>query len=416
MRIAVHRACVDPDRLPFDAAERKGIGHPDSLADLVADTFSHRYSTWSRHRFGAIPNHWVDKVTLVGAAAEVTFGGFDIHKPVDCYLFGKITDRVGSTPVPVEEIFGEVIANVLPTALGDGRILDHVRLHVNNTSGIAVDHDARFYRPQAAEDVATVLAVESVANDTVLCTGAGRRGFAADLAVGLERWITGAEFQRMTPAVGTDVKIMVVRVGSVVDVTAAVPFHPEVVGSWKAYRGCLADVRVAISAELKSLLDQDPRARDVTGLSLSLNTKDTPGRGYLAPFGTSLGKGDCGAVGRGNRYSGAIEPLRPASCEAPAGKNPVHHAGKIYTAVAAEAARLILVETSVYAEVTIAARNGGQLGDPAHVLVSLERDVDTATMTAVEQIVRGCVAGAADYSNRFLATDPLTLFREGAHP
>jgi len=412
MKIAIHHACVDPDRMPFDTAERKGIGHPDSLADLVADAFSQRYSTWCLHQFGAIPNHWVDKVNLVGAAADVRFGGFDIGKPADCYLFGKITDQVGSTSIPVAELFEEVVTSVLPAALGDSRILNHIRLHINNTRGVAVDHDPRFYRPRSGEDITSVLAAESVANDTVICVGTGRRGLAGDLAVALERTITSEGFRRAVPGVGTDVKVMVVRVGSALDITAAVPFHPELVGSWQAYRGCAAEAQAAISTDLKTLLDQDPRANDITGLSLALNTKDTPGRGYLAPFGTSLGKGDCGAVGRGNRYSGVIEPLRPASCEAPAGKNPVHHAGKIYTAVAAEAAQRVLAETSVYAEVTIAARNGGQLTDPAHVLVSLSRQVDAATAAAIERVVRWSVAGAADHTDRFLATDPIARFRE----
>jgi S-adenosylmethionine synthetase len=171
-----------------------------------------------------------------------------------------------------------------------------------------------------------------------------------------------------------------------------------------------------ISGELKALLDQEPRARDITAVSLHLNTKDTPGRGYLAPFGTSLGKGDCGAVGRGNRYTGAIEPLRPASCEAPAGKNPVHHVGKIYTAVAAEAAQRVWDETSTYAEVTIAARNGGSLCDPAHVLVSLDRAADPATVATVERVVRRSVTGAAGFADRFLATNPVARFREEARP
>ena len=414
MKISIHRACVDPDRLPFDAAERKGIGHPDSLADLVADAFSQRYSTWCRQRFGAIPNHWVDKVTLVGASADVRFGGFDIRKPVDCYLFGKITDSVGPTRIPVEDLFDDVLADVLPAALGDHRILDHVRPHINNTSGVAVDHDPRFYRPGSGDDIASVLAAESVANDTVICVGTSRPGLAATLATELERRITGDGFRGALPAVGTDVKAMVVRTGSTLDITAAVPFHPEQVGSWDTYQSCLADAQAAISAELKTLLDREPAARDITGLSLCLNTKDIPGRGYLAPFGTSLGKGDCGAVGRGNRYSGAIEPLRPASGEAPAGKNPVHHAGKIYTAIAAEAAQRVLAEASVYAEITIAARNGAHLADPAHVLVSLDRDTDASTTAEIERIVGDSVAGAIGYPERFLAVDPIARFRSGA--
>jgi S-adenosylmethionine synthetase len=352
-------------------------------------------------------------VNLVGGGADVRFGGFDILKPADCYLFGKITDQVGATQVPIEEIFRAVVLDVLPAALGDRRILEHLRLHINNTRGTAVDHDQRFYRPDAALDINAVLATESVANDTVVCVGTSRRGLAADLAIRLERRLTSEEFRQRVPAAGTDMKVMVVRIGSALEVTAAVPFHPELVGSWPAYRTALAEAQSAVSAELKSLLDQEPRARCITGMSLHLNTKDVPGRGYLAPFGTSLGKGDCGAVGRGNRYSGVIEPLRPASGEAPAGKNPVHHAGKIYIALAAEAAERVLAETSVYAEVTIAARNGGQLDAPAHVLVSVDREVNAATVVEIEGVVRRTVAGAAAFAARFLAAEPLARFRDG---
>jgi S-adenosylmethionine synthetase len=413
MRIVVRQACVSPDRAPFDAAERKGIGHPDSLADLVADTFSQRYAAWCLRQFGVVPNHWVDKVNLVGAVAEVAFGGFAIHKPIDCYLFGKITDNVGSTAIPIDALFYESVIDVLPAALGDSSVVDHLRLHTNNTRGVAVDHDREFYLPEAPGSLAQVLARESVGNDTVICVAGSRRGLAADMAVRLEQRITGTEFRSRFPAVGTDVKVMVVRVGADLDVTVAVPIRPEAVASFDAYRTCLAEVQSAVSGDLKTLLDGEPRARAVTAVALHLNTKDAPGRGYLAPFGTSLGKGDCGAVGRGNRYSGAIEPLRPASCEAPAGKNPVHHVGKIYTAVAGEAARHVMAETSMYAEVTIAARNGSALGDPAYVLVALDHLPGTAVTAEVERIVRHHLAGAADFAERFLATDTVERFRGG---
>jgi S-adenosylmethionine synthetase len=412
MKITVQHACVSPDDLPFDTAERKGIGHPDSLADLIADAFSRRYAHWCLRQFGAIPNHWVDKVNLVGAAADVRFGGFDIRKPVDCYLFGKITDQVGAMRIPIEELFQDVVDEVLPSALGDGRILEHVRLHINNTRGTAVDHDAQFYEPCAADSISRVLATESVANDSVICVGAARRGLAAELAVALERRITGADFRQAFPAVGTDVKVMVVRDGENLDITSAIPIHPEWVNSWEAYRSIVDEAQGAVSAELKALLDNDARARGCTNVALHLNTKDRPGYGYLAPFGTSLGKGDCGAVGRGNRASGAIEPLRPTSCEAPAGKNPLHHVGKIYTTIAADAARRILADTGRFAEVTIVTRNGASLSDPAHVLVALNSPVDEVIAVQIERILLVSVADATTFTDRFLVIDPISAFRE----
>jgi S-adenosylmethionine synthetase len=176
MRIVTSLGATHPDRAPFDVAERKGIGHPDSLADLVADTFSRRYANLCRERFGAVPNHWVDKVNLVGAAADVRFGGFDIRKPVDCYLFGKLTERINGADLPIADLFDEVLREVLAEALGDDAALGHLRAHVNNTAGTAVDHDEQFYQPRTAGAIHRVLSDESVANDTVLCAGTGAPG------------------------------------------------------------------------------------------------------------------------------------------------------------------------------------------------------------------------------------------------
>ncbi len=413
MKIIVEQGVIDPDRKSFDVAERKGVGHPDSLADLVADAFSHRYIRWSQDNLGVIPNHWVDKVNLVGAAAEVSFGKFEIIKPVDCYLFGKVTERVGAATIPIENLFADAVTSVLPVALGDKRVLEHLRLHVNNSSGIAVDHDPQFYRPSSPTGVRGVLAAETVANDTVICVGGSRPGLAGSLAMRLESAITGPEFRAAHPAIGTDVKVVVVRVGSEVDITACVPCHPEAVESFAAYSETLSEVRVAVAVLVEGILAADERASGIAGWGLHLNTKDVPGRGYLAPFGTSLGKGDCGAVGRGNRFSGTIEPLRPSSCEAPSGKNPLHHAGKIYSSLTLEAAAAILQQTGSFAEVTVAARNGAPLDEPAYVLVTLDRHADALMSRQVEGIVRQTLATAGEFAGKFLDLDLIDNFRTG---
>jgi S-adenosylmethionine synthetase len=69
--------------------ERKGIGHPDTLADLIAEECSNEYSKYCIHAFGGILNHWFDKVVLSGGVAELAFGIKKINKPITAYLFGK---------------------------------------------------------------------------------------------------------------------------------------------------------------------------------------------------------------------------------------------------------------------------------------------------------------------------------------
>jgi S-adenosylmethionine synthetase len=406
MKIVTEGGAASPDSLSYDVAERKGIGHPDSLADLVADVFSRRYALTCLERFGAVPNHWVDKVTLVGAASHVRYGGYTVHKPVDCYLFGKVTARVGGEELALEGTFRQVVNQVLPAALGDAAVLDHARTHVNNTSGTAADHDPEFYAPTSRDGLQRVLGRESVVNDSVICTGSSSLGIAGRAAVWLETLINATDFRARFPMVGTDVKVMVVRLGHDLDVTAAVPIRPEAVTSWDDYRDQLAYVEAALAGELKAYVGENGPGH----VRLRINTKDSPGRAYLAPFGSSLGKGDCGAVGRGNRSGGVIEPLRPAGCEAPAGKNPIHHGGKIYTALARQAARRVHRELGCYAEVTIAARNGDPLDAPAFVLITTSGTARPAERERAEQIVTSTVRSAPGFCESFLDMDPITAF------
>lgn len=153
MTIAVSGELRGPStRDGFDVVERKGIGHPDSLADIIAEEFSRRYSLLGMERFGAVPNHWVDKVALIGAGSVIDFGCYSIEKPVSAYLFGKVTRSVGDERIPIEDLFRDVVEDVLRRATRDSRILGHLRTHVENTAGVAADHPPFFYYPGGASD------------------------------------------------------------------------------------------------------------------------------------------------------------------------------------------------------------------------------------------------------------------------
>ncbi|MFJ6433172.1 methionine adenosyltransferase [Streptomyces sp. NPDC091416] len=380
-RISLSFDARDPDQRAIDVAEFKGRGHPDSLADRIADQFSRRYARHTTSQFGVVANHWVDKVTLVGAGATVGFGGYDIHKPVDGYLFGKVTERIGNRTLDLARIFEESCAEVFTQCVGDPELVRYLRLHVNNTEGVGPDHSPHFYRPAGPGSVSDVHAEDRVANDTSACTGTSRLGAAGRLARALENRVAG--YRGELSAIGTDVKVMVVRRGDSLTATLAVPVHPRAVRDESEYAEVIGSVRQRIlrdAGELVGALTAEPWKLT----TVKINTKDRPGRGYLAPFGTSLGKGDCGAVGRGNRYGGAIEPLAVASSEAPAGKNPLHHIGKIYTWLAHDMARRVEAETGRYAETVVVSDNGSPLHEAAFCHVAL-----AASRTGVsEQLVR----------------------------
>ena len=58
-----------------EVVERKGLGHPDTICDAIAEHFSVRLSRYYLERFGAILHHNVDKALLVGGSARPAFGG-----------------------------------------------------------------------------------------------------------------------------------------------------------------------------------------------------------------------------------------------------------------------------------------------------------------------------------------------------
>ncbi|WP_160050969.1 methionine adenosyltransferase [Nocardiopsis sp. FR4] len=392
----------------FNVVERKGIGHPDSLADLIAEEFSRRYSLHGLDLFGAVPNHWVDKVALVGAETEVSFGGYTVHKPISAYLFGKVTRSVGDQSLPIEELFRDVVEDVLLEATGNEDIVRSVRSFVENTAGIGADHPASFYRPSAGEEC-RVPGKGVVANDTAFCSAYAPVDPLDTLAVDVENHVNSASFKEGLDGLGSDVKVMLVRAVDVVEVTACLPVHPEAVGSHREYTALVT----ATYDRLDAFVCQHPVVRRSPWLTqLNVNTKDHGRSAYLAPFGTSLGKGDCGLVGRGNKANGVISASGGAGVEALAGKNPVHHTGKLYTLAAARLADRLHTKLGVANEVVLVSRNGDRLDDPSFVGVRLAGRGAQSNRDAIEELTAATLAELPLLSERLLALSPIDRFRD----
>jgi S-adenosylmethionine synthetase len=48
----------------FEVVERKGRGHPDTLADKLAETLSRAYSKYTLSKYGVVLRHQFDKLSL----------------------------------------------------------------------------------------------------------------------------------------------------------------------------------------------------------------------------------------------------------------------------------------------------------------------------------------------------------------
>tara|TARA_B110000503_G_scaffold132528_1_gene208580 strand:+ start:2359 stop:2664 length:306 start_codon:yes stop_codon:yes gene_type:complete len=59
------------ENFPFELVERKGVGHPDTICDAIAETASRYYSLYFYEKYGRVANHWFDKVMLIGGEADI---------------------------------------------------------------------------------------------------------------------------------------------------------------------------------------------------------------------------------------------------------------------------------------------------------------------------------------------------------
>jgi S-adenosylmethionine synthetase len=133
-----------------------------------------------------------------------------------------------------------------------------------------------------------------------------------------------------------------------------------------AYRDAVEAVR-ALSQEVA-------RESGFSEVEVAVNAADLLGRSeYLTLSGTSAEASDDGQVGRGNRLSGLITPMRPMTLEAFAGKNARTHVGKLYSLCAMRAAEACAKLPGVRAaECFLVSRIGSPITEPQSVGLRLD--------------------------------------------
>ena len=70
MELVVGGLSGDSASAPVEIVERKGLGHPDSICDSLAEAVSLALCRFYRERFGLVLHHNVDKVLLRGGEAR----------------------------------------------------------------------------------------------------------------------------------------------------------------------------------------------------------------------------------------------------------------------------------------------------------------------------------------------------------
>ena len=305
-----------------EIVERKGTGHPDHICDSVMDAISVALSEAYVKEVGTILHHNIDKGLLAAGRTEKSFGDGRVVKPMELIIGDRATFRVNGKEIPVEDIAVKSAKAWLKQNL---RFVDPER-----------DVTYRTVLAEGSEELTDIFVRPGEcrgANDTSAAVGYYPLSPTEDVVRELERHLNSKAFKDKFPETGEDVKIMGMRRGRTLDVTAAMPLLCRYISSEREYF-----VRKKLIQEEMNRFVARISHSNFTETFVNYNTLDEEGRGiggvYLSLLGTSAEDADSGQVGRGNRVNGLISMNRPMGTEAAAGKNPVSHVGKIYNVLA----------------------------------------------------------------------------------
>jgi S-adenosylmethionine synthetase len=293
-----------------ELVERKGIGHPDSVADGVAESVSRALCRMYLDEFGKILHHNTDETQIVGGASVPKFGGGKVTNPIYILMVGRATTEVDGEKLPYRQVAMDAAQKYVQSIAAHLDVKNQVEFDCKIGSG--------------SVDLRGVFEQKSVlSNDTSFGVGFAPYSDTERLVLESERFLT-TKLKKKLPALGEDVKVMGYRSGDAIRLTVAAALVDSEIANGKEYASVCEEIHDKLAEQAAKLTTKK--------VDIDVNTADDPelGRYYLTVTGLSMEAGDDGSVGRGNRANGLITPNRPMSLEATAGKNPVNHVGKIY--------------------------------------------------------------------------------------
>jgi len=374
----------------FEIVERKGIGHPDTICDLVMNQISIDLSKLYLKETGAIQHHNMDKALLAAGQSESNFGGGKIIKPMKMILGDRATFDIGERKLPIGDFAIQTAKKWFEKNLrfvNDEHVEYQVEIGVTSKELQSIFENTKSF----------------AANDTSVLVGYAPFTETESIVLNTEQHINSKQFKDNFPESGEDVKVMGFRDSNHVDLTIATAFVDRFISSENQYFQRKDEMLQEINEFLKKNYSMK--------VTTNMNCLDSKNRGmsglYLTVLGTSADSADSGQVGRGNMASRVISPSRPAGSEATAGKNPVSHIGKIYNALSFKIANEIHTKVSGLDEVCVWMYNviGRPVNDPKAVIVqpTITGQLHDAEKNQINEIVENNLQNIHEFCNELIS-------------
>mgnify|MGYP003291549362 FL=1 len=335
------------ENVDIEIVERKGIGHPDSISDGIAESVSRALCKMYMDELGGVLHHNTDEVQITAGNSNPKFGGGEILKPIDILLTGRGVSEFEGKKLPLDRVAIEAAKEFLDDTVINLDVNTDciVECKIGHGSGDLVDVFRREGAPSS--------------NDTSFGVGYAPFSEVENIVYETEKLLNSKAFKAQHPAVGEDIKVMGLREGDKITLTIGCAMVSKYLANREEY--------IAVREELKDIAIDFASKFTNREVTVFVNTADnddaTDESGYyLTCTGTSAEMGDDGSVGRGNRANGLITPCRPMSMEASSGKNPINHVGKIYNLLSNKIAHDVIDEVEGVKQINLMILS--QIGKP----------------------------------------------------
>ncbi len=364
---------ANQNTLDIETVEKKGMGHPDSIADAVAEEVAGVINGYFLEKYGAIPRYNADLVSIFGGDVEFDFGEGRVKKKADIDLGGNVPyldeREIAEIRSIAEQRIYEYLTGILRFNAED---LFQINWKINHYSA----RNTAFFRGNERHGHSSALA-----EDTVVAHGFYPYSDLEQLTLDVSQCINDLSGEY---PIGSDTKIMSIKNGirNEIVLIISIGFKALELRNYDEYEA----VKGAVQDRIQGFAQR--RIPSNSNLLVAINTADDDMRqkGHYLLSG-SAAEHDKGISGKGNQLSGVMTPFRYHSFESVFGKNPVFHAGKIYNVLSFLLTKEIAEQVRSRVDTIIVSQVGAPLSCPRAINVVTPIELSDQQRSQISDLV-----------------------------
>lgn len=371
MSLIIAKNYLDPEKSEIEVVERKGMGHPDTLADKLAEECSRVYAKYCYEKYGVILHYNFDKLYIGAGLFKYENNKINKYSNIIVNINGRVSNTMNGEKIDVDEILKPVIKKYLKSVMPRLDVENDLTININCTQNTKREY---WYMPRNVDDIPDYTSI--MANDTSLCVSNGGYTFCEKLALNIEQLFWNyTEDGYPTPKyndIGQDIKVMVTRIGKKINLSISLPVYKDKFETDEEFVFIIKKYENLVKEKISKMDEANDYEINIGINKLPDGTFDK----YSLIIGSCCECGEEGVVGRGNNSQGVISALRPHTMEAACGKNARYHTGCVLSFIGNEVTKRIFEEEGIYCTLYCMTRNKNPLLSPYLFYLSVDREYD----------------------------------------